>query len=70
MDINRLNMQPRSPIVLVANAKALYPFILHFGGFWGNEEAYLTNIDDLVILTAPGTNLLRIWDIFHLFDHW
>ena len=26
--------------ILVAIAKALYPFILHFGGFWGIEEAY------------------------------
>ena len=25
----------------VENAKALYPFILHFGGFWGIEEAYV-----------------------------
>ena len=25
---------------LVENAKALYPFILHFDGFWGIEEAY------------------------------
>ena len=26
---------------LVANAKGLYPFILHFGGFLGIGEAYL-----------------------------
>ena len=26
--------------LLVAISKALYPFILHFGGFWGIEWAY------------------------------
>ena len=27
-------------VISVANAKALYPFILHFGRLWGIEEAY------------------------------
>ena len=27
-------------VILVGYAKALYPFILDFHGFWGIEEAY------------------------------
>ena len=38
---------------LVEKGKALYPFILHFDGFWGIEEEYFNKYDDLIISTHP-----------------
>ena len=38
--------------------------------FWALRKHMVTNIDDFVILTPPGSIFLRIWYIFHLFGHW
>ena len=46
-------------------SKSLYPFILHFGGFWGIEEAYFDKYCRFCNFDPTGANFfLRICDIW------
>ena len=46
-------------VILVANAKGLYPFILHFGGFLEIEEAFLDSKKSLYIVKSIGRSVCR-----------
>ena len=46
--------------ILLANAKALYPFILHFGILWDIEEAYCDKYWRFRNFATPWSNFYLI----------
>ena len=52
-------------VILVGYAKTLYPFILHFGGFYGIEEAYFDQYWRFSNFDTPWCKfLINLWYIF------
>ena len=58
-------------VIMVGNAKALYPFILHFDGFWGIEKAYFNKYWWFNNFYTPWSHFFYESGIlFYLFGHW
>ena len=57
--------------ILVGNAKALYPFILHYDGFWGIVEPHFDEYWRFNNYDTPWRQFfMNLGYFFYLFGHW